>query len=85
MSLDGKTGEFRLFAPDFPDWIEDNGVGIKLAPDTRTTSIMKKVLNELENNKPLYKLFEQLHNDNAIACCSHLSLKTVHLIFAINN
>ena len=63
ISLDGKNGEFRLFAPDFPDWIEDNGVGIKLAPDTRTTSIMKKVLNELENNKPLFKLFEQLHDD----------------------
>lgn len=62
INLDGKSGEFRLFAPDFPDWIEDNGVGIKLAPDTRTTSIMKKVLHELESNKPLYKLFEQLHN-----------------------
>jgi len=65
MNLDGKSGEFRLFAPDFPDWIEDNGVGIKLAPDTRTTSIMKKVLNELESNKPLYKLFEQLHDVTA--------------------
>jgi ATP-dependent RNA/DNA helicase IGHMBP2 len=63
ISLDGKNGEFRLFAPDFPDWIEDDGVGIKLSPDTRTTSIMKKVLNELENNKPLFKLFEQLHSD----------------------
>src|SRR6185369_5671154 len=52
MSMEGKTGEFRLFAPDFPDWIEENGVGIKLAPDQRTTSIMKKVLNELEGNKP---------------------------------
>lgn len=52
ISLDGKNGEFRLLAPDFPDWIEDNGVGIKLAPDTRTTGIMKKVLNELENKKP---------------------------------
>ncbi len=61
LGLDGKNGEFRLFAPDFPDWIEEDGVGIKLAPDTRTTSIMKKVLHELENNKPLFKLFEQLH------------------------
>jgi ATP-dependent RNA/DNA helicase IGHMBP2 len=61
ISLDGKAGEFRLFAPDFPDWIEDDGVGIKLAPDTRTTSIMKKVLQELEKNKPLYELFEQIH------------------------
>ena len=66
ISLEGKSGEFRLYAPDFPDWIEDDGVGIKLAPDTRTTTIMKKVLNELGNNKPLYKLFEQLHGDASI-------------------
>ena len=65
ISLDGKNGEFRLFAPDFPDWIEDDGVGIKLAPDTRTTSIMKKVLNELENNKSLLKLFEELHGSKS--------------------
>lgn len=63
ISLDGKYGELRLFAPDFPDWIEESGVGIKLAPDTRTTGIMKKVLNDLEKNKPLYQLFEQLHAD----------------------
>ena len=63
ITLDGKIGEFRLFAPDFPEWIEDTGVGIKLAPDTRTTGIMKKVLNELENNKLLFKLFSHLHED----------------------
>ena len=63
LGLDGINGEFRLFAPDFPDWIEDDGVGIKLAPDSRTAEIMKKVLNELETNKPLFKLFEQLHDD----------------------
>ncbi len=63
MSLEGKTGEFRLFAPDFPDWIEENGLGIKLAPDTRTTSIMKKQLNGIKENKPLYRLFERLHSD----------------------
>jgi ATP-dependent RNA/DNA helicase IGHMBP2 len=63
ISLDGKNGEFRLFAPDFPDWIEDDGVGIKLAPDTRTTSIMKKVLNDLEKNKPLFNLLQLIHGD----------------------
>jgi superfamily I DNA and/or RNA helicase len=63
ISLEGKVGEFRLFAPDFPDWIEDNGVGIKLAPDQRTTTIMKSVLKELENNKELFQLFQQLHSD----------------------
>jgi ATP-dependent RNA/DNA helicase IGHMBP2 len=62
INLDGKAGEFRLFAPDFPDWIEDDGVGIKLAPDQRTTTIMKTVLNNLEQNKELYKLFQQLHD-----------------------
>jgi ATP-dependent RNA/DNA helicase IGHMBP2 len=63
INLDGKTGEFRLFAPDFPDWIEDAGVGIKLAPDQRTTTIMKTALNNLEHNKDLYKLYMQLHDD----------------------
>jgi ATP-dependent RNA/DNA helicase IGHMBP2 len=63
INLDGKTGEFRLFAPDFPDWIEDDGVGIKLAPDQRTTSIMKTVLNNLEQNKELYELFREIHGD----------------------
>jgi superfamily I DNA and/or RNA helicase len=61
LGLDGKAGEFRLFAPDFPDWIEDDGVGIKLAPDQRTTGIMKTVLNQLESNKEQYHLFQCLH------------------------
>lgn len=65
LNLDGKNGEFRLFAPDFPDWIEDDGLGIKLAPDTRTTSIMKKALQELEHHKANYQLFQQLHDNNA--------------------
>ncbi len=61
LSFEGRVGEFRIFAPDFPDWMEDDGVGIKLAPDTRTTSIMKKALKDLENNPPLFRLFEELH------------------------
>ncbi len=61
LNLEGKGGEFRLFAPDFPDWIEDKGVGIKLAPDQRTTAIMKATLNNLESNKTLYTLFEKIH------------------------
>ncbi|MEO6638312.1 MAG: AAA domain-containing protein, partial [Ginsengibacter sp.] len=63
INLEGKSGEFRLFAPDFPDWIEENNVGIKLAPDQRTSTIMKTVLNNLENNKALYPLFKQLHDE----------------------
>lgn len=63
LGLDNQSGEFRLFAPDFPDWIEDDGVGIKLAPDTRTTTIMKTVLKGLEENTPLLKRFEYLHGN----------------------
>jgi ATP-dependent RNA/DNA helicase IGHMBP2 len=61
MQLDGKTGVFRLFAPDFPDWLEEDGVGIKLAPDTRTTAIMKLVLEQLPENKVNNALFEKIH------------------------
>jgi ATP-dependent RNA/DNA helicase IGHMBP2 len=58
---DGKTGEFRLFAPDFPDWIEDNGVGIKLAPDQRTTTLMKTAMQNLPHQKEMFSLFEKVH------------------------
>ncbi|HRD58527.1 MAG TPA: AAA domain-containing protein [Ferruginibacter sp.] len=67
LNLDGKTGEFRLFAPDFPEWIEDDAVGIKLAPDARTTGIMKLVLKGLENNKRLFQLFQKFHNSKESA------------------
>jgi len=66
ISMEGKSGEFRLFAPDYPDWIEDDGVGIKLAPDTRTSSIMKKALEELEKNKALFPLFENIHQQSPL-------------------
>ena len=59
--LEGKTGDCRLYAPDFPDWIEDDHVGIKIAPDQRTTGIMKTVMTGLENNKEQFELFEKFH------------------------
>ena len=63
LSLEGKVGEFRLFAPDFPDWIEDGNMGIKLAPDQRTITTMKAVLKELENKKEVFSLFKELHDE----------------------
>ncbi|MEY3238059.1 MAG: hypothetical protein RI883_2160, partial [Bacteroidota bacterium] len=66
LNLDGKQGEIRLFAPDFPDWIEDEGVGIKLTPDTRTTSLMKKALNELNLHSNQLALFNKIHSDQTI-------------------
>ncbi|WP_346237122.1 AAA domain-containing protein [Niabella insulamsoli] len=67
LNLSGRSGEVRLFAPDFPEWIEDRSVGIKLTPDTRTTTIMKKTLSALEADKRLFDLFENLHSEKQVA------------------
>lgn len=66
LNLEGRVGEFRLFAPDFPDWIEDDGVGIKLSPDTRTSEIMKRSLMSIEKNNTVFELFKQLHGEHSI-------------------
>ncbi len=84
LSLEGKSGELRLFAPDFPDWVEEDGVGIKLAPDTRTTSVMKNALHQIEKTKQLLNLFEQLHSkllqDNI-----KINFSTSSILFANKN
>ncbi len=85
LQLDGKSGEFRLFAPDFPDWIEDHGVGIKLSPDTRTTGVMKKCLNELEQNKPVFKLFEAIHEPNPVKTTPVVTYTTLSFPFVNKN
>jgi ATP-dependent RNA/DNA helicase IGHMBP2 len=64
--LDGKRGEFRIFAPDFPDWIEDGSVGIKLTPDQRTFDVMKKGLYAIQDNPNTKQLFNQIHDKNTI-------------------
>ena len=80
LNIDGSSGEFRLYAPDFPDWIEEDNVGIKLAPDQRTITIMKTVLNILENNKVLYPLFAQIHN-SAISVANSTIVDEVEVTF----
>jgi ATP-dependent RNA/DNA helicase IGHMBP2 len=83
LNLDGKTGELRLFAPDFPDWMEDDGVGIQLAPDTRTTTIMKTVLRNLPQQKELWRLFEQMHD--LVACNDPGAVNETALLSFKNN
>lgn len=46
---EGRKFTVRLFAPDFPDWLEDGNTGLKLAPDTRTTQVMLKGLELVDN------------------------------------
>lgn len=76
LQWEGRSGEFRLFAPDFPDWIEENGVGIKLAPDTRTTGIMKKALQELEKYPRLHQWFQRIHEQGSTQTENNLLSKS---------
>jgi ATP-dependent RNA/DNA helicase IGHMBP2 len=76
ISLDGKQGEFRLFAPDYPDWIEDEGVGIKRSPDQRTTGMMKLAMKDLPSKKDVYDLFLSIHDGQDIRPSDEIHSKT---------
>lgn len=65
LGLNGGQGEFRLFAPDFPDWIEDRGVGLKIAPDHRTSEQMKSAIQNLSELKEVGGLFEKIHGNES--------------------
>jgi flagellar biosynthesis GTPase FlhF len=65
--FDGKKGEFRVFAPDFPDWIEEDGVGIKVAPNVRTTQRMKDAVEAIQKDKRLSNLFLRIHSPKETA------------------
>lgn len=80
ISMEGRSGSFRLFAPDFPDWIEEEGMGIKLSPDQRTTGIMKTGLKDLMKNDSLYPLFLKIHDKENTGQQSE-NLTAIHLNF----
>lgn len=61
--LDGSGGSFRLFAPDFPDWIEERGVGIRLTPDIYTNELMTRAIQTIGSIPRLQKLFELIHGE----------------------
>jgi ATP-dependent RNA/DNA helicase IGHMBP2 len=64
--LNGKKGEVKLYAPDFPDWIEDDGVAIKLTPDMHTHDVMRQGLRNIANHKPMQTLFAQIHSTDHV-------------------
>ncbi|MCH2230240.1 MAG: DNA2/NAM7 family helicase [Crocinitomicaceae bacterium] len=63
LRLNGMQGEMRLFTPDFPDWIEDKGVGIKLAPDHFTSKMMKEGVKNISDFPKVYKTFNAIHGN----------------------
>ncbi len=61
LELQGKKGSIRLLSNEYPDWIDDHGVGIKLAPDQYTTQVMKAAVLAIEKNKRLLNLYNHIH------------------------
>lgn len=61
MGMNGTKGDFRLYAPDFPDWIDEKGVGLKLAPDRRTFESMQAAIKSLDKPSILRNLFINIH------------------------
>jgi len=64
LSLEGNHGDVRLYSHEFPDWLEDDGVGIKISPDTKTNELMKTALMELPLYKKAYELFKKIHGES---------------------
>jgi predicted DNA helicase len=75
LSSEGQKGEFRLFAPDFPDWIEEKGVGIKLAPDHRTNELMIDAVKNIDMHSDVKHIFHKIHGQ--IHFGQKLALKTI--------
>jgi len=63
LGMEGKKGSFRLLSPDFPDWVEDKGVGIKLAPDQYTNQCMIDAVKNIESLPLMKNLFNQIHGE----------------------
>ena len=61
--INGNNGEVALFSNDFPDWLEEQKVGIKLIPDSRSFDLMHGVLKKIDKleDKILTSNFEYLH------------------------
>lgn len=66
LGISGGSGDVRIFAPDFPDWIDDHGVGIKLTPDTKTQELITQTLQALDAGKSAdgFPFFTYFHQQN---------------------
>jgi predicted DNA helicase len=59
--MDTNSGSFRLHSSEFPDWLEERGTAIQLAPDIRTFKQMRKAVEAIEEHPVSIKLFERIH------------------------
>ncbi len=64
LDFDGIYGEFRLYASEIPDWMEDEPFGIRLTPDFRTSEIMLTAIEGIESDKSLNLIFTNFLDQN---------------------
>lgn len=62
---EGKSVSIRLYAPDFPDWIEDKGVGVKLAVDHYSSECMSEAVHGISDDPRMSELFGNIHGNTA--------------------
>lgn len=78
LSVSNKTIDVRLYAPDFPSWIDEGDLGIKLTPDTKTQEIVTAVLERLDEGEKAeaFPFFTYIHQNND----KHLPEPHSHLV-----
>ncbi len=84
--FDGSKGEIRLYSSDYPDWIDEHGIALKLAPDTHTSAVMKSAVKQIAAQKHSNSLFAAIYNLNTTPLwkCDEIFEETVTHITHLN-
>lgn len=81
LHIQGSAGEIRLYAPDYPDWLEMSGVGIKQSPDIKTLQYMQQAVEQIQLNPAVKSLYKQMYMQMPIdqnVSTSDIKIKTWH-------
>lgn len=78
ISLSEYRGEVILYTHDFPDFIENKNIGIRLTPDTKSFDQMHGILKRIEKNEnpSLSKKFEIIHGIQPLPQSTKVEVKT---------
>lgn len=66
LNFNGNQGEVRLFANDFPDWMDEKGIGIKLTPDLKTLDLMRKSIKDISEKEELKNIFLKIVKEKEV-------------------
>ena len=66
LQFNGQYGEVRLFTSDFPDWMDEKGVGIKLTPDLKTLDLMRKSIKDITSMPTLQTILNKIDGNEEV-------------------